>query len=238
LDITLGSGQSYQYQLANEQKDLIASEESDGNNGTDVVFLSDSPPCYCAGTLILTEKGEVEVEALAAGDLVITEDGKRHPIVWIGRRKVATLFADPIRSFPIRIMVGALGDNIPNRDLLVSPDHALLVEDVLIQAGALVNGTSIIRETRVLPTFIYYHIELEHHSLIFANGALAETFVDNVERMGFDNWAEHDELFPDGKPIEEMSFPRSKARRQVPRHIRTALNARANILTEGEVSAA
>ena len=109
---------------------------------------------------------------------------------------------------------------------MVSPDHALLIDDILIQAGALVNGASIVREIPVAETFVYYHVELAEHALILAENAPAETFVDNVDRMGFDNWAEHEALFPDGKPIAEMPYPRAKARRQVPARIRAALDLR------------
>jgi hypothetical protein len=134
-------------------------------------------------------------------------------------------------------MAGALGDNIPSRDLRLSPDHALLVEGVLIQAGALVNGTSIVRETSVPQLFTYYHVELDDHALILAENTPAETFVDNVDRLGFDNWAEHEALYPDGKPVEEMPFPRAKARRQVPSHVRAALDERALALLAEKISA-
>ncbi|WP_294541959.1 Hint domain-containing protein, partial [uncultured Rhodoblastus sp.] len=184
-------------------------------------------PCYCAGTLIRTDKAEVPVEMLKRGDLVMTTEGVARPISWIGRRAICAGFADPICCWPIRVMAGALGDNVPSRDLRLSTDHALLVEGVLIQAGALVNGTSIVRETSVPENFIYYHVELDDHALILAENAPAETFVDNVDRLGFDNWAEHEALYPDGKTVEEMPFPRAKARRQVPLHIRAALDARA-----------
>ena len=96
--------------------------------------------CFCKGSLIRTPSGDVPVEMLGIGDIVATWCGSAAPIRWIGRQTVSTRFGDPTRILPIRIKAGALGDHVPSRDLLVSPDHAILVGDVLIQAGALVNG--------------------------------------------------------------------------------------------------
>jgi hypothetical protein len=99
----------------------------------------------------------------------------------------------------------------------------LLVGEVLIQAGALVNGTSVVRETNVPEIYTYYHLELDDHALILAENVPAETFVDNVDRLGFDNWAEHEALYPQGKPVVEMPYPRAKAHRQVPQRLRARL---------------
>lgn len=133
----------------------------------------------------------------------------------------------PTRVLPIRIRAGALGDSLPERDLLVSSDHALLIDNILVHAGALINGLSIVREADVPETFTYYHVELADHSLVLAEGVPAETFIDNVNRMAFDNWAEHEALHPEGAPIAEMELPRAKAHRQVPRAIRERLMTRA-----------
>jgi hypothetical protein len=186
--------------------------------------------CFLAGTRIRTPSGEVAIETLRPGDLALTAEGEARPVVWLGRLKVAARFVDPVRSHPIRIRAGALGDNLPTRDLLVSPDHALLVDGLLIHAGALVNATSIVRETRVPEFFVYYHVELDDHSLVLAEGVPAETFVDNVDRMHFDNWAEHEALYPNGRVLEEMPWPRAKSRRQVPGRIRAALDRRAEAI--------
>ena len=118
---------------------------------------------------------------------------------------------------PANLAEGALGNGLPTRDLLVSTDHALLLDGALVQAGALVNSVSIVREERVPYIFTYYHIELTHHSLILTEGVAAGTFVDNVDRLRFDNWNEHEEaLTGQMSLIAEMPFPRAQARRQVP----------------------
>ncbi|WP_294540663.1 Hint domain-containing protein [uncultured Rhodoblastus sp.] len=186
--------------------------------------------CFMAGTMIRTPGGEVAVETLKRGDLVLTADGRAEPVSWLGRQTVSTRFADPLRVLPIRIMAGALAENVPARDLLVSPDHALLVDGALINAGALVNDASILRETAVPVIFTYYHVELDDHSLILAENTPAETFVDNVERLAFDNWAEHEALYPEGKSITELPYPRAKGRRQVPVYVRVQLAERAEII--------
>jgi hypothetical protein len=175
-----------------------------------------------ANTLVRTPAGETAVEDLKIGDLVLTYDGQSVPVRWIGRQTVARSFIDELH-LPIRIKSSALDDNVPCRDLLVSPDHALLVDGALIHAGALVNGTSIVREPNVPALFTYYHVEVGDHSLVLAENAPAETFVDNVDRANFDNWDEYLALYSEDEPVVEMSYPRAKAYRQVPRATREKL---------------
>jgi hypothetical protein len=221
----------------------ITTQKPDGSNPYTYQFDSNTPVqfiqvsdnlgvdtltiCFMAGTLVRTPGGEAAIETLRPGDLVLTHDGLVKRVNWLGRQTVSTAFADPLRRLPIRVRAGALGENVPCRDLLVSPDHALLVEGVLIQSGALVNGSSIVRETRVPTVFVYYHVELDDHSLILAENTPAETFVDNVERLHFDNWAEFEALYPEGKVMEELPYPRAKAHRQLPTSIRRVLADRA-----------
>ncbi|MBR0656612.1 Hint domain-containing protein [Plastoroseomonas arctica] len=183
--------------------------------------------CFYPGTLITTPAGHCAVEQLAIGDLVLTSAGIATRVRWMGRQTVSTRFGDPLRVLPIRIRAGALADGVPERDLLVSPDHAMLVDGILIQAGALVNGTSITREPVVPETFTYHHIELHDHSLVLAEGAPAETFVDNVARCAFDNWNEHEAFYGHLPSIQEMTIPRAKAHRQVPSRIHASLAERA-----------
>ncbi|MGY4509011.1 Hint domain-containing protein [Bradyrhizobium sp. USDA 3650] len=211
------------------QGDYRNAHFSIGESGTLDTITTDAA-CFMAGTMIQTPNGEVAVEELKRGDLVLTSDGQVRPVSWLGVQTVSTRFADKMRVWPIRVLAGALEQNVPSRDLLLSPDHALLVEGALVQAGALVNGTSILRETNVPEVFVYYHVELDDHSLILAENTPAETFVDNVDRLNFDNWAEHQELYPEGKPMTELSYPRAKAQRQVPVRTRITLAARAQAI--------
>jgi Hint domain len=157
--------------------------------------------CFMAGTRVSTPEGSICVEDLAVGDLVLTAEGLSAPVKWVGRQTVSTTFGNLNRVLPIRIKAGALDQDLPVRDLLVSACHAILIDEVLVQAGALVNGSTIIRETDVPTSFVYYHVELEDHSLILAEGVPAETFIDNVDRQAFDNWDEHVQLYPEGRSI-------------------------------------
>jgi hypothetical protein len=200
--------------------------------GNDNYIVSTNPTviCFLPGTQIATPTREVFVETLQRGDLVKTSDGRTIPVRWIGRQTVSTLFADPVRVLPICIKAGALAENVPSRDLYVSPDHAILLDDILVHASALVNGTSIVRAPAPAETFTYYHVELADHSLLLADNVPAESFIDNVDRLAFDNWDEHEALGEEAAPLVEMAYPRAKAVRQVPVAIRERLATRGQAL--------
>ena len=131
--------------------------------------------------------------------------------------------AHPFRSYPIEIKAGALGNNLPTCSLYVSPDHALLVDGILINAGALTNGISIVQIEPKSKTFTYYHIELEHHALLLAEGVPAESFIPQHRegRDKFDNAEEFAALYPENNSLAymPMSFPRVSSERQLPRSV-------------------
>ena len=114
---------------------------------------------------------------------------------------------------------------LPHTDLTVTADHGMLVDGVIFHAGALVNGTTITQVplAEMGETFTVYHIETDAHEIILANGAAAETFIDNVSRRVFDNFEEFEALYGDMPEMEELPLPRAMSARQVPARIRNRL---------------
>jgi Hint domain len=172
--------------------ELILSQDGAGG----VTVTEEGVPCYCPGTLLLTDRGEVAVETLAVGDRVVTVSGALEPIRWIGRRSYAGRFLLGKRDIlPVVIRRGALGENVPRRDLRISPMHAMYLDGVLVAARDLVNGVSIVQETNVRQVD-YIHIELAAHDVIWAEGAASETYLDDDNRGMFHNAHEYLETTP------------------------------------------
>jgi hypothetical protein len=152
-----------------------------------VVFTS--PTCYGVGTEILTERGSVAIETIKPGDkIVVRRDGQDglEPVTWVGSSTIdMRRHAHPELVAPIRIKASALAENTPVRDLVVSPEHCLILAGRCVPAKLLVNGGSIAREYRA-EAFQYYHLELEKHGILIAEGAEAESYLDTGNRASFD----------------------------------------------------
>lgn len=144
-------------------------------------------PCFAAGTRIRTERGEVAVEDLREGDRAWTMIGESYePVQWIGHRHVdCRAHPKPEKVWPVVVSAGAFGPGLPARDVWLSPDHALFVNDVLIPAKLLVNGSTI-RQVQV-DEITYYHVELPWHEVLLAEGMPAESYLDVNDRASFAN---------------------------------------------------
>jgi len=156
--------------------------------------------CFVSGTRILTPDGEIAVEQIKAGNEVITaraggEDLGR--VIWVGQRSIdVARHAMPEKVQPVRILAGAFGPGLPQRDLVLSPDHALFIDGYLIEAKTLVNGVTVIVDRS--PRYItYHHIELERHDVVLAEGLPAESYLESGNRAMFESDAVPMVLHPD-----------------------------------------
>ena len=143
--------------------------------------------CFTPGTRIRTADGFTLIEDLCEGDRIQTKDSGAQEIQWIGSRRMsgARLFAMP-KLRPIRFDAGVLGDGIPDHDLVVSPEHRILLQgpvaqelfntsEVLVAAKDLINGETI-RVDQKVRKVIYIHMLLAQHEVVWANGVETESF--------------------------------------------------------------
>ncbi len=146
----------------------------------------DDAPCFTTGTAIATASGDIAVEHLAMGDLVVTASGELKPIKWIGHRSMdCGKHPKSHDVWPVRVRAGSFGEGAPQRDLWLSPEHAVFAGNVLIPVRHLINGATITQEPRDAVT--YWHVELERHDVILAEGLPCETYLDTGNRAMFAN---------------------------------------------------
>lgn len=146
--------------------------------GSDTVI---SVACFARGTRIATAAGMVPVEELAPGEGLRTASGEILPVVWVGEQTIdLTAHPDSGDLQPVVIEAGAFAPNVPEHDLVLSPDHAILAGGVLIPAKHLVNDTTVRRA--VVSSVTYHHVELTRHAVIFAEGLPAESYLDIGDR--------------------------------------------------------
>ncbi|HET9019899.1 MAG TPA: Hint domain-containing protein, partial [Acetobacteraceae bacterium] len=141
--------------------------------------------CFAEGTRIATARGKVPIERLRRGDRVRLRDGGLAPVRWVGRRHVdCAAHPCPQDVWPVRVAAGAIAAGQPQRDLLLSPDHALLLDGVLIPVRYLLNGRTI-RQCPVA-SVCYWHVELPAHGVVLAEGLPAESYLDTGNRGAFE----------------------------------------------------
>jgi hypothetical protein len=160
--------------------------------------------CFHPGTQIKTPDGETNIEELRIGDHVLTASGESKPIKFIGRRKVSRERTGPWKKGegPVKISRFAIDGKAPHSDLYISPKHAIYIDGILIPASNLVNGVTIVADAKPEPlSLTLFHIELDTHEAILAEGLAVESFRhDNPHARAFDNADEYVRLY--GSPGE------------------------------------
>jgi hypothetical protein len=141
--------------------------------------------CFALGTRIRTAYGDVPVEDVRVGEMIPGQvSGRLHRVRWVGRRTVdLTRHPRPWDAAPVRVCAGALAPGMPRRDLRLSPDHAVLVQDVLIPVRYLLNGASVVQQW--VDSVTYLHVELDAHDVLLAEGLPCESFLDTGNRNAF-----------------------------------------------------
>ncbi|PXW70377.1 Hint domain-containing protein [Loktanella sp. PT4BL] len=187
----------------------IDSDNTDAGAGVD--FVNTSPeiervvPCFTPGTMIATPRGEVAVETLKAGDRILTRDNGIQTINWVGQKRLDFMELKKAPQLrPILIAAGALGDGMPERDMMVSPTHRVLItshkaelyfgqSEILVPAKYMlaIDGVSVSDQ----PYVTYIHMMCENHEIVLADGAWSESFQPGDHTLkGFDE-DQREELF-------------------------------------------
>jgi hypothetical protein len=172
---------SYTFHMAGDYTGLYFHLEPDGT-----AIIVNTTPCFLPGTRIRTDKGEVAVEALTVGDTVVTLSGAKRRLCWIGKGHALATRGRRGPATPIIVRKGALADNVPYADLRITKGHSLYLDGVLIPAEYLVNHHSICWDDRAQDVTVF-HLELDTHDVLVANGAAAESYRDDGNRWLFQN---------------------------------------------------
>lgn len=203
----------------------IASEITAGSTALYTNALHTAANCFLTGTQIATPFGGRPIETLQPGDLILTATGAAIPVLWVWHQQMPNITGVGEGRAPIRIAAHALGPGCPERDLMLTADHALWVDGFLIHAGALVNGRTIrpVSMTEMPASFGYWHIETEAHSLIMAENCPVESFLPYTARFTYDSHAAYLAQHGHDRIIRELPLARIGAARLVPAAIRARL---------------
>ncbi|WP_086632559.1 Hint domain-containing protein [Commensalibacter intestini] len=223
ITITLNDGSSITLNIPGiESTGYTLGENSDGN----VVFET----CFLTGTLIAMISGMTNVENIQVGEIIETFDWKTNqtintPVIWVGHKHmtVKTYLPDDLAGYPVRVLKNAISENVPNEDLLITPEHCLFFNGNFIPARMLVNGRSIYYD-RSITSYDYYHIETEAHSVIWANNTLTETYLDTGNRNTFENNHKVISLFNQAKSWDQDGAAPLNVQRHVVEPIYNQLN--------------
>lgn len=216
----------------NPENGTVTFLDADGNPAGTMNFVNieNVIPCFTPGTMIATPRGEVPVETLRAGDKIVTRDNGLQEIRWVGQKALswADMAAAPHLK-PVLVRQGSLGNGLPERDMMVSPNHRLLVandrtalyfdeHEVLVSAKHLVGSAGVHAIDSMQTTYI--HFMLDQHEVVLSNGAWTESFQPGdytLKGMGNSQRAEIFELFPDLRSKEGLESYMA-ARKTLKRH--------------------
>ncbi|MGI3776711.1 MAG: Hint domain-containing protein [Janthinobacterium lividum] len=188
-----------------EQLDITGAHDLQLGVAADGSLTLFEAPCFARGTRIDTPGGTAAVEDLAPGDHVRLAAGGSAPVRWVGHRRVdLRRHPRPETARPVRVRAHALGPGLPRRDLVLSPEHALLLGGVLVPVRVLADGAAVAQESPERVT--YFHVELDRHGVILAEGLPAESYLDTGNRDGFANGAVTS-LHPDFAPGQTDAEP-------------------------------
>ncbi len=199
------AGTSYVNAIATGGSEATATQTGNG-----AVTITEQA-CFAAGTRIETDRGPVAVELLREGDYVrLAREEAFVPVAWMGHRTVdCACHPRPDAIMPVRVRAHAFGPGLPARDLILSPDHAVFVDDVLIPVRHLMNGATILRERR--PSVTYWHIELDRHDVLLAEGLPCESYLDTGNRAAFANGGPVVSAHPQFDPVHAMGVWKADA---------------------------
>ena len=231
LDLRATGPHKVNYAPDNRENGTVDFLNPDGSVASTLTFTNiENVVCFTPGTLIATPRGEVAVESLRPGDHVITRDDGIQEIAWAGARRMdwASLNANP-HLRPILVRQGSLGHDLPERDMMVSPNHRMLVanertslyfdeHEVLVAAKHLA-GTPGVSAVESAGT-TYIHFMFDRHQVVLSNGAWTESFQPgdfSMKGMGNSQRSEIYELFPDLKTVAGLEGY-AAARRTLKRH--------------------
>lgn len=221
--VTVNADGTLNFNAAALGTETITYQVGDGAGTTDTGFVTVQVTCFARGTRIDTPQGPRAIEELAVGDPVRTRDHGAQPIRWLGTTRItaARLAAMP-QLRPIRIRAGALGANLPDRDLLVSPQHRILVRskiaqsmfsttEVLVAAKQLVllDGIDVAHD---LEEVEYFHLLFERHEIVTSNGAETESLFTGPEAIRAVGEAAQREIFALFPQLCETGFVPQAAR--------------------------
>jgi hypothetical protein len=182
--------------------------------------------CLAAGSKIKLASGpSIDISELRVGDSVLTPNGPQ-PIRFIGESTYSLFQLNIAGKLPIRIEANALGDLGPSEPILCTPNHAFAIKGCLVEAQALINGTTVRQlETWEESSITFFSLELDDHSLVWANDLLTETYVATerhgaITRESWHNYGDYLALYGTSAPMADMPMPRIPFARQLPAEIR------------------